>query len=379
MASIEIEGLEAEIEEMNQGSSPVKGMIARKTKTLYDKMNLRFFRFEELFINEQEGKGNSKFTIAYYRRCFKKLYLFFAFETPIDEEEYAKLVNSDEPNAKVKYGSIMPIVVLEMDDFERKFRYWLKEIEKVNEQTVNSYFRGYRAISYYAMEQGWIDKHDITIPECEANIKNCYTDNEINRLLKKPSIDDFTQYRNWVIINYLLSTGNRVGSIVDISTDDIDFDDGYININRQKNKKPIRLGLVPKMKTIMREYVEYWRTDEEGNILKSEPLFPNKFNERMSENGLKKSIAEFNKSRGVQKTSIHLFRHTFAKRWIVDGGDLFSLQQMLGQSSLKMVQHYSNLYSTDVKKKAEMHAPINHFKTKSGSTLKGKKSLMKKK
>ena len=371
--SLEIEGLEKEIQEINSSSAPIKGRIKRKTTSLYDKMSLRFYQFENFFLDEQEGKGNSKFTLEYYKRCFKKLYYFFAFEVPIDESEYQKLLDSDEPDSKIKYGSIMPIAVLEMDNFESKFRYWLKEVEQVNEQTVSSYFRGYRAIVYYAMEKGWIDNHKITISEGEADIKNCYTDTEINRLLKKPSEDDYTQYRNWVIINYLLATGNRVGSIVDLKTNDIDFEEGYINVNRQKNKKPARLPLVKKIIPILKEYIEFYRTDDERYILLGVPLFPNRFGEKMTENGLKKSISDYNKSRGVQKTSIHLFRHTFAKRWIIDGGDLFSLQKILGHSSLKMVQHYSNLYSTDVKKMAEQHAPITKTKTRSGMTMQRRK------
>ena len=90
----------------------------------------------------------------------------------------------------------------------------------------------------------------------------------------------------------------------------------------------------------------------------NEPLFCNLYGEKLSENGIKKAIANYNRSRNVEKTSVHLFRHTFAKKWIIDGGDLLQLEKMLGQSSLKMVQHYSNLYASDIKEQAEKHAVI---------------------
>lgn len=185
-------------------------------------------------------------------------------------------------------------------------------------------------------------------------------------MLRRPHDSDFNEFRNWVIVNYLLSTGNRVSSICELNVGDVDLDEGYITVNRQKNKKPTHLPLNPKIIRILKDYIERYRTEVDGvSIGLNEPLFPNMFNERMSENGMKKAIATYNRSRGVEKTSIHLFRHTFAKQWILDGGDAFTLQRMLGQSSLKMVQRYLNLYSTDIKEQAIKHSAIMKTKTKS--------------
>lgn len=361
-------------EELKQIGTPVVNLrLDRKQKTIIDKLQTPLWKFEDIFMNEQRGKGNSEYTIKYYRRCFKKLYIFLTFELTVTEDDYQKVLDSciafDE-SPKELLGKMQMMATLELDDIEQKYRTYLEEIEKVNPQTVNSYFRGHRAIMYYAMENGWISNHKITITTKEAPIKNCYTDSEINKLLRKPDVKDFVEYRNWVIINYLLATGNRVSSIVDINVGDVDLDEGYINVNRQKNKKPARLGLISKMQNVLREYIAYYRTSEDGTVLFEEPLFCNRFGERLTDNGLKKAIAEYNKSRGVTKTSIHLFRHTFAKQWIMSGGDPISLQKMLGHSSLKMVAHYSNLYASDTKQKAEQHSPLAHTKTKSGKILK---------
>ena len=57
----------------------------------------------------------------------------------------------------------------------------------------------------------------------------------------------------------------------------------------------------------------------------------------------------------------------------MDGGDIVSLQQMLGQSSNKMVQHYANLYASDIKEKAEKYSVLSNTKTKSGKKIKARK------
>ncbi len=54
------------------------------------------------------------------------------------------------------------------------------------------------------------------------------------------------------------------------------------------------------------------------------------------------------RSGGINKYSLHLFRHTFAKMWIFNKGDIFSLQKILRHMSFKMVNHYSNLYAEDL-------------------------------
>ena len=60
-------------------------------------------------------------------------------------------------------------------------------------------------------------------------------------------------------------------------------------------------------------------------------------------------ITKYNQSRNVDKTSVHLFRHTFARTWLVNGGDIYRLKEILGHSSLAMVLEYVNMFSSDLR------------------------------
>lgn len=67
----------------------------------------------------------------------------------------------------------------------------------------------------------------------------------------------------------------------------------------------------------------------------------------------------YNRSRGVEKTSIHLFRHTFARKYLVDcGGDAFMLQKLLGHSTLAMTKHYCAIYDADISKNFDRFSPL---------------------
>ena len=97
--------------------------------------------------------------------------------------------------------------------------------------------------------------------------------------------------------------------------------------------------------------------------------FPNEFNGQMSENCLVSAIQRYNRSRGVTKTSIHLFRHTFARKYLLDcGGNAFTLQKLLGHSTLEMTRKYCELFNADIVRDYDSHSPLS-------SIVKPKKSI----
>jgi integrase/recombinase XerD len=90
-------------------------------------------------------------------------------------------------------------------------------------------------------------------------------------------------------------------------------------------------------------------------------LFVNELGEQMTRNSMQHAITRYNKKRGVNKTSIHAFRHTFAKHYITSGGDAFKLQRLLGHSTLDVTLNYVNLYGKDLKKGYEKHSIISKY------------------
>lgn len=315
---------------------------------------------ERRFILSRINRACSPASITFYKNSNVKLNRFigeaFAEEFPqILEQVTEEFSDLPEGEQRRIIGERAPLAVFESTTFQAEYMHWMKE--GCNEPTIKSYLRGYRVLAYYAMEEGFIQQKKITIGECAPSIKNCYSDAEIVRLLAMPDKDNFTDYRNWVIINFLLSTGCRVSTLIDMKIENINFEEGMLNLNRQKNKNPVQVPMVRKLAKILDDYVFDYLSEQNA----SAPLFPRTDGIRMKENTLKQSIADYNKKRKVKKTSIHLFRHTFAKNWILNGGDLITLQRMLNHKSLKMVQYYANLYGTDIKPQAEQYAIINHI------------------
>lgn len=341
-----------QVAENKRNGLPYDYNISRVQLEMVGKLITPFQKIADMFISVQRGRGNSEATIKHYEQSIRKMCKFFCWVNSA-ENDYAAMTDPQ----RVTAGSVQPYAVMELDNFEEEYRDFLIDVEGVSEVTVATYFRDYRVIAYWMMDEGLIRKHTITIKNVEADIKDCYTDAEIAKLLKRPKDDcSFAEYRTWVVINWVLATGNRISTVINMKIRDIDFDDNMINVNIQKSKRKTRIPLQTTLRKILLDYIDEWLVDDNGEYI-SEYLFPSSYEDyssyAISRNQMYKCVAAYNQQRGVFKTSFHLFRHTFAKNWIVNGGDLYSLQRILGHSTLDMVTKYANLYGEDLKPKVE--------------------------
>ena len=188
----------------------------------------------------------------------------------------------------------------------------------------------------------------------KETVKETYTDSELSLLLKKPAKDcDFCEYRNWVIINFLLNCGCRASTVRNIQSRDIDLSAKQVTYRHTKTGKVQIIPLCSLMVNILRDYI----TVRKGES--TDYLFCNEFGEKLSGNALREAIHRYNKRRGVEKTSLHAFRHTFARKYLIDcGGDAFTLQKLLGHSTLQMTKHYCTIYDADIAKNFDRFSPL---------------------
>ena len=66
----------------------------------------------------------------------------------------------------------------------------------------------------------------------------------------------------------------------------------------------------------------------------------------------------------MSKTSCHLFRHSFAKQWIMAGGDMFRLQKILGHSDLSITREYVQMFGQDLQIDFENFNPLDRMTQK---------------
>jgi len=234
---------------------------------------------------------------------------------------------------------------------------WQRKQGTINDVSINTNLRGIRALCYYAMDKGYLSSFRIKLLKVVKKIKPVYTSEELEKLLKKPDIKTctFTEYRSWVMVNYLLATANRLETLYKVNIEDVDFKSREISLLHTKNKKQYKIPLSQNLSQILAEYLTYRKGD------KGDALFCNAYGERMHKRTIQENIQKYHNSRGVVQTSSHRFRHTFAKLWLMNGGDIFSLQAILGHSSLEMVKEYMEMFCDDLQKGFNIHNPLDCF------------------
>lgn len=226
--------------------------------------------------------------------------------------------------------------------------------------SVASYVRILRIFYNWCRREGL---SNIEVPKIKdkETIKATYTDEELETLLKRPDKSaSFCTYRNWVIVNFLVNSGSRAATVRNIKNKDVDLDAKQIAYRHTKNSKVQMIPLCTYMTNILREY-----THIRGGA-PDEYLFCNQYGDMLSQNALRLAIVRYNKSKGINNTSLNSFRHTFARKYLVDcKGDAFTLQKLLGHQTLRMTRHYCRIYDSDIADRFDELSPLAQLRKNS--------------
>ena len=203
-----------------------------------------------------------------------------------------------------------------------------------------------------------MERFPVRMIRADEPIKEPYTADELERLLKAPnkSTCSFAEYRNWVIVNFLLGTGCRASTLINLRIEDIDLSASTVIFRHMKARNQIVAPLTRRLGRLLEEYLGYRNETAPADL-----LFVSEYGTALSRSTLENAIWSYNHKRGVEKTSIHLFRHTYAKLYIQAGGDPFRLQKLLGHSDLAMTRKYVALYADDLKANYDVLNPLEQM------------------
>lgn len=301
-----------------------------KTKiTMNTSKNLSVESAYELFIRKCRVKNLSEATITSYNN---KVIPFVEF---------------------CNGGEISAVTVDTVDAFTDM----LKKEHNVNDVSVVSYLRSVRAFLYYCMDCNYITSFKIHLPKCNKEIKEIYTDEQLERLLSKPDTNNcsFTEYKTWVFENYLIATGNRLSTALNVRIKDIDFDNAIIILRKTKNRKQQIIPLSATLADILQEYLVV-RGGQPDDY-----LFCNNYGEQASNRTWQTLVYRYNVKRDVNVTSIHAFRHSFARLWILNHGDIMRLKTILGHSNISVTNEYLQMFGQDLQMDFEKFNPLDNM------------------
>lgn len=167
-----------------------------------------------------------------------------------------------------------------------------------------------------------------------------------------------TGVRDKAIVLTLLDTGLRVGELARLKVDNLQLDRGKIYVEPWGSGKKTKSRNVYLGKASTRAIYRYLIERKEET---QDHLFINSRGREMNRNTIRHILNALGERAGVPKVYPHRFRHTFAIQYLRNGGDVFTLQHLLGHSSLEMVRRYLHLADRDVAGVHRTASPVDRW------------------
>lgn len=264
------------------------------------------------FISAKEIEGCSKRTTKYYESTLLKM------------------------NNKMNKG----ITHMTTDDL----RTYLTDYQKINDcskASVDNIRRNLSSFFSWLEEENYILKspmkriHKIKVDKV---IKETYSD-ETLELLR----DNCDCLRDLAIIDLLASTGMRVGELVKLNINDIDFENRECVVFGKGNKeRPVYFDA--RTKIHLKNYLNS-RNDSDPALFVSLDA-PH---ERLNISGVEIRLRQLGRRLGIQKVHPHKFRRTVATKAIDKGMPIEQVQSLLGHSQIDTTMHYAMVNQNNVK------------------------------
>ncbi len=169
--------------------------------------------------------------------------------------------------------------------------------------------------------------------------------------------------RDQAIILTLVDTGLRAMELCKLQIGDIDLKTGRVEVKhgviggaKGGKGRTVYLG-----KIVRRALWRYLSEREDENDLDA-PVFLAQNGRPFNPNSLRQLIKGIADRSDVKNAYPHKFRHTFAITYLRSGGDIFTLQALLGHSSLDMVRHYAQIAEVDVAQAHRKASPADNWR-----------------
>jgi len=208
-------------------------------------------------------------------------------------------------------------------------------LKSLKEQNPSSVAKDYFAIKFFFEK---ILNEKVNLPPIKRNktLPNILTINEIKKLIE---VTNNTKHR--LIIKLLYGTGLRVSEIINLQKKDIDFKEKLIKINLGKGKKDRFIKIPSSMTEKLKNYLM---------LNNSKYVFPSNRNKKITKATIQAILRNSAKKADIKKRVYpHLLRHSFATHLLENGTDLRIIQKLLGHSSIKTTQKYTQISQASIK------------------------------
>nr|WP_253300456.1 tyrosine-type recombinase/integrase [Paenibacillus lautus] len=158
------------------------------------------------------------------------------------------------------------------------------------------------------------------------------------------------------ILYLTYSSGLRVGEVVRLKTQDIDFERKTLRVSQGKGRKDRLTLLSETAMDIVQPYLQQEKPEKW--------MFPGQHPERhITERTVQKVFEQARTASGIQKkVSIHALRHSFATHLLEGGINIRFIQELLGHQSVRTTERYTHVSVKDIRR---IKSPLDQLEEES--------------
>jgi len=223
---------------------------------------------------------------------------------------------------------------------------------------VNHHIKVLKILFKFMIEEAVITENPskkITMIKTDQVVIATFSNNQVTAMLEITKHQmDFPGIRNYALITLLYDTGCRISELLNLKINDIQLEEKILTVRGKGGKRRV----VPFEDRSLISLVKY--LNKRNKLFGREGvLFLTKFGDPLTLRMTDKIIERIGNKAKVEnvRLSAHTFRHTFAKNWLMNGGDIFSLQKILGHKTLDMVKNYVNITFRDIQSQHSKFSP----------------------
>jgi integrase/recombinase XerD len=247
------------------------------------------------------------------------------------------------------------------------------------ERTIQTYARSARAFFHWLVRRETIERNPfdrVTFPKVGKPLIRTIEPEEFARLLvactppgEVGPLADRAAARNRAILWVFYDTGIRLSELCGLRTGDFDRKHGLVTV-LGKGSKERRIALGQNCLRHLLYYLERHRPGEEElaewGSAGEDHLFLSETRTPLTINGVTLLFARLRKRAGItdKRISPHIFRHTFAIRYLILGNDPFSLQELLGHEDMTTVKNYMHMNDETIQSQKRKYSPGDHLPTR---------------
>ena len=245
--------------------------------------------------------------------------------------------------------------------------------QTVSNKTILNYHTGLSALWTWAFSNNIVEQHilhKIKRPKPEKRSITPYTEEDIRGMLaavnhtnvySRPGKTESqhsipTSERNRAIIFVLLDTGIRASELTELKIHHIDLGNRRLKVFGKGNKE----RTIPISARTGQAIWRYLATRKDEPVDRF--LFATSNDGPINRHDLRKLLVRIGSRAGVSKVNVHRFRHTFAINYLRNGGNPWSLQMILGHSTMEMVKTYLALAQADLEKNHKIASPVDNWR-----------------